>query len=338
MPAKEEKLLADRLTQRKGLLKILDALERFIREFDHGRDACQLCVRIESLDKLNVNFMDCQDVIEKLDNSENLDTHINERVNFEQRYCQAKGFLLSKRTGGSNHSTLNDSILASQQHQPSFHLRLPKIDLPKFNGDFSRWISFRDTFTSMVHVNGDIPTVAKLQYLLQSLESSAKKPFESVDIQADSYATTWDALMKRYDNRKYLKKQLFKALYDLPAVKQECATRIHGLVDDYQRHVRTLAKLDEPVDHWDLPLSQLLLYKLDHATLRAWEEKTSQKEDVKYDEMIEFLYQRVRILNSVGPDNPHLLRVTRVRFHVRTIIRYDPVQRFLERTSVNDER
>ncbi|XP_062541030.1 uncharacterized protein LOC134209064 [Armigeres subalbatus] len=259
MPAKEEKQLAGSLAQRKCLFKVFDALERFIRDYDHDRDSFQLC-----------------SVIEKLDAPEALDEHIDERVEFEQRYCKAKGFLLSKRTGDPNQSALNDSIHAPQQHQANFHLRLPKIDLPKFNGDFSRWISFRDTFTSMIHANGDISTVAKLQYLLQSFEATLQ--FE-------------DALLKRYDNRKYLKKQLFKALYELPAVKQECATRIHGLVDDYQRHVRALAKLGEPVEYWDLPLIYLLSYKLDHATLRTWEEKTSLRDD------------RVRILNSVGPDS-----------------------------------
>ncbi|XP_058840886.1 uncharacterized protein LOC131696359 [Topomyia yanbarensis] len=154
----------------------------------------------------------------------------------------------------------------------------------------------------MVHSNGDIPTVAKLQYLLQSLEGDAKKPFESVDVEADNYASTWDALHKRYDNRRFLKRQLFRTLYELPAVKQESAKRIHSLVDDFQRHVRVLAKLDEPVEQWDTPLVNMLSYKLDQSTLRAWEEKTSSQDDVKYEELVEFLYQRVRVLNSVGPD------------------------------------
>ncbi|XP_065093725.1 uncharacterized protein LOC135714319 [Ochlerotatus camptorhynchus] len=154
----------------------------------------------------------------------------------------------------------------------------------------------------MVHSNADIPTVAKLQYLLQSLEGDAKKPFESIDVEADNYASTWDALIKRYDNRRFLKRQLFRALYDLPAVKQESAKRIHSLVDDFQRHVRALAKLNEPVEHWDTPLVNMLSYKLDQSTLRSWEEKTSEKDDVKYDELVEFLYQRVRVLNSFGYD------------------------------------
>ncbi|XP_065088021.1 uncharacterized protein LOC135709556 [Ochlerotatus camptorhynchus] len=247
MPTREEKNLGDRLAQRKGLLAIRNALEKFVHEYDHDRDASQLCVGLNSLDQLDANFLDCQDAIEQLDKPESLDEHIVERVEFEQWYCKAKGFLLTKHTGDQNQS-MNNSMLAPQHFTPNFHLRLPKIDLPKFNGDFSR-----------------------------------------------------DALIKRYDNRRYLKKQLFRALYDLPAVKQECAKCIHGLVDDYQRHVCALAKLGEP--NWDTPLISLLSYKLDQATLRAWEEKASQRGDVTYEELVDFLYQRVRILNSVGPDS-----------------------------------
>ncbi|XP_062558237.1 uncharacterized protein LOC134223116 [Armigeres subalbatus] len=237
-------------------------------------------VRIDSLAKVNTAFAEVQDTIERLD-SEDLEEHLAGRVDFEHRYCTAKGFLLSKLPIEGNQAQLNASFAAPPAN---FHLRLPQIDLPRFDGDFSRWLSFRDTFSSMVHCNADIPTVAKLQYLLQSLEGNAKKPYESVDIEADNYACTWDALLKRYDN----------------PVKQESVNRIHSLIDDFQRHVKALKKLNEPVEHWDTPLVNILSYKLDPPTLRAWEEKTSTQDDVKYEELVELLYQRVRVLNSVG--------------------------------------
>ncbi|XP_065093593.1 uncharacterized protein LOC135714204 [Ochlerotatus camptorhynchus] len=274
MPSKEEKVLAEKMIQRESLIATRNAVEKFIKDFEALRDGYQVQVRIESLDRVNHAYLEVQDTIERLD-SENLEEHLVERVNFEHRYCTAKGFLLSKRPVDANQAQLNNSFAAPPT---TFHLRLPQIDMPRFNGDFSRWLSFRDAFSSMVHSNADIPTVAKLQYLLQSLEGDAKKPFESIDIEADNYASTWDALIKRYDNRRFLK------------------------LDDFQRHVRALAKLNEPVEHWDTPLVNLLSYKLDQSTLRAWEEKTSEKDDIKYDELVEFLYQRVRVLNSVGYD------------------------------------
>ncbi|XP_058448939.1 uncharacterized protein LOC131428896 [Malaya genurostris] len=118
----------------------------------------------------------------------------------------------------------------------------------------------------------------------------------------DNYASTWEALMKRHDNKRFLKRQLFRALYDLPPVKRENPKEIQVLVDDFHRHVRVLAKLDEPVHHWDTPLVNLLSYKLDPITIRAWEEKTSNDDNVTYEMLNEFLYQRARMLTSVVTD------------------------------------
>lgn len=304
MGKENAKVLAERLAKRKGILALRDNIEKFVVKFNEEDDVCQVPVRLESLDQLKVEFLDVQNTIEKLDDVGNLDANIDLRVDFEQRYCDVKGFLLSKRAVDLN-QTLNTSM-GSHAQSPSFHLRLPKIDLPQFNGDYSRWLSFRDTFVSMIHANPDIPTVAKLQYLLQSLGPKAKKPYESVEIKADNYFLTWSALLKRYDNKRLLKRQLFKGLYDLPAVTQECASEIHTLADDFQRYVKALEKLGEPVDHWDTPLVNMLSYKLDHDTARAWEEKTSEKVDVTYEEMVEFLYQRVRVLDAVSRETEHV--------------------------------
>ncbi|XP_053691451.1 uncharacterized protein LOC128739969 [Sabethes cyaneus] len=300
---KTEKKLTELLVARKAVYVVRDSVENFVQRYDNERDACQIFVRLESLDKMYQEFHQVQSEIEKIDDAEMLDTHLIERSDLETRYCVAKGFLLSRRAPDLNQTGLNTSIMPAP-HTPSntFHLRLPKIDLPKFNGDFTKWLSFRDTFSSMVHSNADIPMVAKLQYLLQSLQGEAQKPFESVDIEADNYASVWDALLKRYDNRRFLKKQLFRSIYDLPQMKRESAQELHELIDEFQRHVKALAKLEEPIQYWDTPLINILCYKLDPASLRAWEERSSQMEEVSYDALIEFLHQRVRILKSVESD------------------------------------
>ncbi|XP_055604816.1 uncharacterized protein LOC129753047 [Uranotaenia lowii] len=293
--------LADAMSRRDVIFAMVDAVEEFIAQYNGDRDHRQVPVRMETLDRLNLEFAEAQTDIERNDDQENKKSHLEERVQFEARYCEAKGFLLSTSppADANQSSVCNATLLGSVP--PSFHLRLPKIDLPKFNGDFSRWLSFRDTFSSMVHSNSDIPTVAKLQYLLQCLEGEARKPFESVDVEANNYGNAWSTLLKRYDNRKLLKRQLFKAIYDLPPVNRESPEDLHNLIDDFDRHVKAMAKLDEPVEHWDTPLLNLLSYKLDHVTLRAWEEKTSENDDVKYTQMIEFLHQRVRVLKTVMP-------------------------------------
>ncbi|XP_052567192.1 uncharacterized protein LOC128093655 [Culex pipiens pallens] len=292
--------LSDCLVRRQGIETMRNQVEKFIAKFNAETDTCQIPVRLESLDRAYREFLEVQAELERTDKSEYLETHLTERADFETRYCEAKGFLLSKRTEEQNLTAMNSTMNTSQPTHPvSFHLRLPKIDLPKFDGDFSRWLSFRDAFTSMVHSNPDIPTVAKLQYLLNSLVDKAALQFENVEIEADKYAPTWDELLKRYDNKRFLKRKLFHALYDLPSLKRESASDLRTLVDDFHRHVKALEKLKEPVAHWDTPLVSILCYKLDSRSLRAWEEHTSKDEVVTYAMLTDFLYQRLRMLESV---------------------------------------
>ncbi|XP_055585294.1 uncharacterized protein LOC129738137 [Uranotaenia lowii] len=301
----EKKLAADLLTRRRACAE-RDVVEKFVADFTYERDCCQVAVRLEALNKCNELFLNVQNDIEMGDSEERFETHLEFRADFEDRFCRAKGFLLSKLE--SREHPLSSTIIhasASHSMSSSFHHRLPKIDLPKFSGDESRWISFRDNFLSMIHCNEDIPIVNKLQYLLQSLEGEAKKPFESVDIQADNYSSTWDALKKRYDNKRFLRKELFRGLYNLPPIQHESAQDLNTLVDDFQRHVKALGKLGEPIEHWDTPLIFILTNKLDSATIRAWEQDTRQKDEVKYDELIEFLIHQVRMLKSVDSDLQH---------------------------------
>ncbi|XP_055590980.1 uncharacterized protein LOC129743064 [Uranotaenia lowii] len=301
----EKKLTADLLTRRRACAE-RDVVEKFIADYTYERDCCQVSVRLEALNKCNELFLNVQNDIELGDHEDKFEGHLEFRADFEDRFCRAKGFLLSKLE--SREHLLSSTIMhASTSHSmsSSFHHRLPKIDLPKFSGDESRWISFRDNFISMIHCNEDIPIVNKLQYLLQSLEGEAKKPFESVDIQTDNYSSTWDALKKRYDNKRFLRKELFRGLYNLPPLQHESAQDLNTLVDDFQRHVKALGKLGEPIDHWDTPLIFILTNKLDSATIRAWEQDTRQKDEVKYDELIEFLIHQVRMLKSVDSDLQH---------------------------------
>ncbi|XP_055590686.1 uncharacterized protein LOC129742770 [Uranotaenia lowii] len=283
----EKKLAADLLTRRRACAE-RDVVEKFVADFTYERDCCQVAVRLEALNKCNELFLNVQNDIEMGDSEERFETHLEFRADFEDRFCRAKGFLLSKLE--SREHPLSSTIIhasASHSMSSSFHHRLPKIDLPKFSGDESRWISFRDNFLSMIHCNEDIPIVNKLQYLLQSLEGEAKKPFESVDIQADNYSSTWDALKKRYDNKRFLRKELFRGLYNLPPLQHESAQDLNTLVDDFQRHVKAWGS-------W-----------LDSATIRAWEQDTRQKDEVKKDELIEFLIHQVRMLKSVDSDLQH---------------------------------
>lgn len=300
----KDKKLKEKLVARRSLVSSLETVESFVENYEEDRDFQQVAVWLDLLDQLFRDHVKVQAELEKLDSGDApLVKHLQERREFESRFCATKGWLLNRRVADLN-ATINAPGTAPPP-STNFHLRLPKIDLPKFDGDYSRWLGFRDTFKSMVHDAHDIPLVAKLQFLLQSLEGDARKPFETVDIVGANYVTTWEALLKRYDNKRFLKKQLYRTLHDLPPIRKESAQDLHNLVDEFQRHVKALGKLGEAVETWDTPLVCMLSYKIDPATLRAWEEHAATSDDVGYEACIEFLYQRVRILQTVSSEIQH---------------------------------
>lgn len=56
--------------------------------------------------------------------------------------------------------------------QSGTSITLPKIELPKFNGDVVQWCSFRDMFLSLVHNNQNISDMERFYFLKSCLIQS----------------------------------------------------------------------------------------------------------------------------------------------------------------------
>lgn len=53
--------------------------------------------------------------------------------------------------------------------------QLPKLNLPRFAGDFTEWPAFRDLFTSMVRTSTSLTPIEKLHYLKMSLTKELQR-------------------------------------------------------------------------------------------------------------------------------------------------------------------
>ncbi|XP_049300546.1 uncharacterized protein LOC125774317 [Anopheles funestus] len=286
------------LRKKKTALNTLAGLEAFKDTFDEN-DRFEIPVRLELIDQCKQDFVNIMSKLEEL-NEELVDneSHIQERSSFDKRYCVIKGFLLhqsAKEIIPSANSTFN-ATTGSGTFGGAVHLRLPKIELPSFNGEATKWLTFKDRFISMIHSATEIPAVMKLQYLLASLVGEAATHFEHTEVIADNYSVTWDALLKRYDNKKALVREYYRALHFLPRMQSDHVDELARLVDDFTRHVKGLRKLGEPIDHWDVPLTNLLFLKMDKLSIVAWEEAGAERDG--YAGLVKFLEDRVRMLKS----------------------------------------
>ena len=120
-------------------------------------------------------------------------------------------------------------------------------------------MAFVFRFIAIIDASAELPSIAKLQYLLSSLKGDAALPFEHTPLTADNYSVTWAALLKRYDNTRLLIREYYRKLHFLSGVQSVCVNKLTHLVDEFTRFVNGLVKLMEPVDSWDTPLSNMLL-------------------------------------------------------------------------------
>ncbi|XP_066583481.1 uncharacterized protein [Prorops nasuta] len=137
---------------------------------------------------------------------------------------------------------------AGRTHAPS--LKLPKLDLPKFSGDYSEWSTSYDSFKSMIHENSTLPGVQKFHYLKACLQGEASSVIRSLAASNDSYLTAWNALVTRYTNERIISSNLLSKLTLIPKVFADNLMSMKTLRDTTIVALDSLRTLGYPVDGW----------------------------------------------------------------------------------------
>lgn len=270
------------------------------------KEKIQICihetqVRLEKVESLLGEFDEIQYEIES--KHENYDAQLKERENFEtilyKNIAIAKQLITSNqdnlRNIDSNATTSHNSQgVANSDSFERFNnrIKLPQIDLPKFDGFYEKWLEFRDTFQSLIHCNQTIGEIQKFHYLRASLGGTAAQVIHSIEFSAENYIIAWELLCQRYNNTTLLVNNHVQGLFSLPNLTKESSADLRILIDNIAKHLRSLEVLGQPITHWDTLIIYIISGKLDKYTLREWKEK--QKPDVlpTLDELATFLRSR----------------------------------------------
>lgn len=130
-------------------------------------------------------------------------------------------------------------------------VKLPTITLPKFDGKYEEWLSFEDSFKTLVHDNVKIPTVQKFNYLKSCLIGNAAQVIHSLTTTAENYEIAWNLLREGYSNKRIIIQNHVKALFELQVMLKESASGLSTLLDTALRHIHALQNLGQAMDGWD---------------------------------------------------------------------------------------
>ena len=98
--------------------------------------------------------------------------------------------------------------------------RLPKLDIPTFNGDVLQWRQFWEEFQVSVHHRSSLSNAEKLVYLQQAIkDGSARSAIEGLSHSGDHYHEAIDCLKGRYNRPRLIHGAHVRMIVDAPPLK-----------------------------------------------------------------------------------------------------------------------
>lgn len=272
--------LAEAKSKRTHTRAAATRLKNFLENFNVSQGSrYDITVRKQKLTDLWAQFETIQSRIETLENAD--PSNINKEALVEQQIQQRASFenpyfsLMSQYDAILEH--FNRMKIQASSSIDSNHavnaresrIRLPKIVLPVFSGDYEDWYAYQDTFEKLIHFNEGLTEIEKFYYLRSSLKNTAAEVIGSIETTTANYHNAWTAIKERFDNKRWIIQRHVRAIFDVPPLNKENHTALRDLLDTTLKHLRALKALQRPTDSWDDLIIHLIVSKLDIATGKA---------------------------------------------------------------------
>ena len=173
-------------------------------------------------------------------------------------------------------------------------VRLPKLEVPVFDGEILRWQTFWEQFCVAIHDRSDISETEKLVYLRHALkDGTAKSIIEGLSRSGEHYVEAIECLKQRYNRPRLIHQTHVRRISELPALKEGNGRELRRLHDTVQQHLRALKALgNEPSGPF---ITSLLELKLDSNTTFEWQKFSQESVEVPhYTKLLEFLNLRAQ--------------------------------------------
>ncbi|KAL7726458.1 hypothetical protein ACLKA6_001080 [Drosophila palustris] len=142
---------------------------------------------------------------------------------------------------------------------------LPRITIPKFDGDILKWTQFFDMFVFMVHET-NMPTIRKMWYLKTSVVGETERMIRQIDLKEDNYLHAWNILVDTYDNPRDIATTVLNRFLNQQAINDN----VKSLKELYIVTMESLASLKGlgiDISTWDPILIEVLRNKLDSTNI-----------------------------------------------------------------------
>ncbi|XP_064470203.1 uncharacterized protein LOC135384953 [Ornithodoros turicata] len=209
----------------------------------------------------------------------------------------------------SSQGPIPEARQADDVGNANVRVRLPKLEIIKFNGQRKNWMMFWEQFQQVVHDNQKLSTCDKFNYLRAALTGEAASAIAGLPPTERCYNDAVDILKGRFGDESLQIEDHMSRLMSLQPVKTAQDTKgLRKLHDDISSHMRALKALGVAEESFASMLYSLMIrlvpqgivINFNRKTLEAQEETSTNSNN-----------QAVSAEDtSVGPDKQHVTKVT----------------------------
>ena len=211
-----------------------------------------------------------EDVTAEIRDSARLKAEVTQRLAaIDEKLNVVTGTPPQASESGATSSFLNESQenghinAATPATQKSARVKLPKLEVRKFNGKLHEWQEFWDSFESAIHTNESLSNVDKFSYLRGLLLEPARSTIAGFALTSANYQSAVDLLKRRYGKKTAIQRTLVNELLNArPVYSDRDTARLRSFYDLVETKYRALQALEVEEGVYSAIVVPMLLEKI----------------------------------------------------------------------------
>lgn len=264
--------LEKKLRSRKNNEKIVDEFTEDVKKrytVYHENDLTYLKTVHSTIEKKLEKYLQLsEEISEELQDEEQLFQDTKKASDYEVR-VKNELLILSNFIKSKEPTDNISTVTVESRNSNQKSVRLPKLEIERFDGDPVKWKSFFDSFNSTIHENENLSNVEKMSYLKSFLSDSAATTVSGLSLSNENYSAAIELLTNRFGNEHVLISSHMNKLLQVDSILSIRDTEgLRRIYDNIESQVRSLKNIGIKPEQYGSMLIPVLNSKLpDELTL-----------------------------------------------------------------------
>ena len=266
---------------------------------------------VGNFEKRLLAWDDAENVVESLLEEADIEQEINSAADYRERCERVKLSLMATWAKTNVTDSRSEGLRTESESSTQRSVRLPKLDLPKFNGSVVQFMPFWQQFESCVD-SQDLPDVSKFNYLVSCLKGEAKSALDGLPITAENYADAKKIVLKRFGRTELIVFSHIQALLNLDVPDTTQLQELSLFRDKLVANTRSLAAHNITSENFGVILTPIIISRLPEEIRLEWS-RGSEGKEADLDHLMAFLEteigrrERCRSFGALSTKKPEML-------------------------------